>query len=299
MKSLECRNFANRKLKQNDMKKNVIEKIMAKHSSLNEFVDGMAFLKEVHSLYKVLGGMNNYQIAKGILRYITKENELEWDYVVRFIFYLLEEIDKKGISESKKNIDWERACKKYYSDELSKIKTKVAFKELFYLVALNNNDDIDDLLAEPILEAYGWYQIVKKTVAQYEEILSTNTEYAEHMLEEKEMECDTLDVHKEKNNIQEESQKNICTSTTPKVDGEENVHSEENSDFIAPKKYVRGRPIVLKCLTDGKEMEWTTAKAIEDSLGIPKGAIRKNVSGHSKYIRHNNIKYQAFYKEVC
>lgn len=278
------------------MKKNVIEKIMAKHSSLNEFVDGMAFLKEVHSLYKVLGGMNNYQIAKGILRYITKENELEWDYVVRFIFYLIEEIDKKGLSECKKNIDWEFACKKYCSDELSKTKTKVAFKELFYLVALNNNDDIDDLLAEPILDAYGWYQIVKKTVAQYEEILSTNTEYAEHMLEEKEMECDTLDVHKEKNNIQEESQKNICTSTTPKVDGEENVHSEENSDFIAPKKYVRNRTIILKCLTDDTETEWSSPKAIEDSIGIPMGTIRKNVSGHTNYIRFNNKKYQATYK---
>lgn len=278
------------------MKKNVIEKLMAKHSSLNEFVNGMAFLKEVHSLYKVLGGMRNYLIAKGILRYITIENELEWDYVVRFIFYLIEEIDKKGLSECKKNIDWEFACKKYCSDELSKTKTKVAFKELFYLVALNNNDDIDDLLAEPILDAYGWYQIVKKIVAQYEEILSTNTEYAEHMLEEKEMECDTLDVHKEKNNIQEESQKNICTSTTPKVDGEENVHSEENSDFIAPKKYVRNRTIILKCLTDDTETEWSSPKAIEDSIGIPMGTIRKNVSGHTNYIRFNNKKYQATYK---
>ena len=278
------------------MKKNVIEKLMAKHSSLNEFVNGMAFLKEVHSLYKVLGGMRNYLIAKGILRYITIENELEWDYVVRFIFYLIEEIDKKGLSECKKNIDWEFACKKYCSDELSKTKTKVAFKELFYLVALNNNDDIDDLIAEPILDAYGWYQIVKKIVAQYEEILSTNTEYAEHMLEEKEMECDTLDVHKEKNNIQEESQKNICTSTTPKVDGEENVHSEENSDFIAPKKYVRNRTIILKCLTDDTETEWSSPKAIEDSIGIPMGTIRKNVSGHTNYIRFNNKKYQATYK---
>ena len=278
------------------MKKNVIEKLMAKHSSLNEFVNGMAFLKEVHSLYKVLGGMRNYLIAKGILRYITIENELEWDYVVRFIFYLIEEIDKKGLSECKKNIDWEFACKKYCSDELSKTKTKVAFKELFYLVALSNNDDIDDLIAEPILDAYGWYQIVKKIVAQYEEILSTNTEYAEHMLEEKEMECDTLDVHKEKNNIQEESQKNICTSTTPKVDGEENVHSEENSDFIAPKKYVRNRTIILKCLTDDTETEWSSPKAIEDSIGIPMGTIRKNVSGHTNYIRFNNKKYQATYK---
>ena len=280
------------------MKKNVIEKIMAKHSSLNEFVDGMAFLKEVHSLYKVLGGMNNYQIAKGILRYITKENELEWDYVVRFIFYLLEEMDKKGISESKKYIDWERACKKYYSDELSKIKTKVAFKELFYLVALNNNDDIDDLLAEPILEAYGWYQIVKKTVAQYEEILSTNTEYAEHMLgeEEKEMKCDTLDVHTEKKNTQDDTQENICTSTTPNVDGEEEVHSEEKADFIAPKKYTRNRTIILKCLTDETETEWSSPKQIEDSIGIPMVSIRKNVSGHSKYIRFNNKKYQATYK---
>lgn len=276
--------------------KKYLEKIMAKHSSLNEFVDGMTFLKNVHSLYKVLGGMRNYLIAKGILRYITIENELEWDYVVRFIFYLIEEIDKKGLSECKKNIDWEFACKKYCSDELSKTKTKVAFKELFYLVALNNNDDIDDLLAEPILDAYGWYQIVKKIVAQYEEILSTNTEYAEHMLEEKEMECDTLDVHKEKNNIQEESQKNICTSTTPKVDGEENVHSEENSDFIAPKKYVRNRTIILKCLTDDTETEWSSPKAIEDSIGIPMGTIRKNVSGHTNYIRFNNKKYQATYK---
>lgn len=280
--------------------KKYFEKIMAKHSSLNEFIDGMTFLKNVHSLYKVLGGMKNYLIAKGILRYITIENELEWDYVVRFIFYLIEEIDKKGISECEKNIDWEFACKKYCSDELSKTKTKVAFKELFHIVALNNNDDIDDLLAEPILDAYGWYQIIKKIVAQYEEILSTNTEYAEHLLgeEEKETECASLDVHTEKNNVQEESQENICTSTTPKVDDEENVHSEENSDFIAPKKYARNRTIILKCLTDETETEWSSAKEIKNSVGIPMGAIRKNVSGHSKYIRYNNKKYQATYKEV-
>ena len=270
-------------------------KLNKEASAVESFAKGDLYTK-LSAVFMGAGLIGHKQIAKGILRYITKENELEWDYVVRFIFYLLEEIDKKGISESKKNIDWERACKKYYSDELSKIKTKVAFKELFYLVALNNNDDIDDLLAEPILEAYGWYQIVKKTVAQYEEILSTNTEYAEHMLEEKEMECDTLDVHKEKNNIQEESQKNICTSTTPKVDGEENVHSEENSDFIAPKKYVRNRTIILKCLTDDTETEWSSPKAIEDSIGIPMGTIRKNVSGHTNYIRFNNKKYQATYK---
>lgn len=97
----------------------------------------------------------------------------------------------------------------------------------------------------------------------------------------------------------EEPKEVITVSEGEKCSEVQEEQSSVKQEVSTKKKYVRGRPIVLKCLTDGKEKEWATAKAIEDSLGIPMGAIRKNVSGHSKYIRYNNMKYQASYKEVC
>ena len=130
---------------------------MTKHSSLNEFVDGMRFLRELHSLYKDLGGMKNNETAKGFLLYVAKENEMAWHYVVQFIFYLFEQIDKKGISKCKENIDWEKTCRKCYPKILDLTKTKSAFKDLFYLIAMNKGDDIDELIAESILSAYGWH----------------------------------------------------------------------------------------------------------------------------------------------
>ena len=287
------------------MKKNIIQKIMAKHSSLNGFVDVMRFLRELHSLYKGLGGMKNYETAKGFLIYVAKENEIAWHYVVQFIFYLLEQIDKKGISKCKENIDWEQTCRRCYPKILDLIKTKSAFKDLFYLIAMNKGDDTEELIAESTLYAYGWHLIVKAMIELYEDILCTNTEYADHISakEEHPMEIEKVSESSEtptKNAETVEEPKEVITvSEGEKCSEVQEEQSSDKQDVSAKKKYVRGRPIVLKCLTDGKEKEWATAKAIEDSLGIPMGAIRKNVSGHSKYIRHNNMKYQASYKEVC
>ena len=287
------------------MQKNIIQKVMAKHSSLNEFVDGMGFLRELHSLYKDVGGMKNNETAKGFLLYVAKENEMAWHYVVQFIFYMFEHIDKKGISKCKENIDWEKTCRKCYPKILDLTKTKSAFKDLFYLIAMNNGDDTEELIAESTLSAYGWHLIVKAMVELYEEILCTNTEYADHISAKEELPMEIEKVSEssetptENAETVEEPKEVITVSEGEKCSEVQEEQSSVKQEVSAKKKYVRGRPIVLKCLTDGKEKEWATAKAIEDSLGIPMGAIRKNVSGHSKYIRYNNMKYQASYKEVC
>ena len=234
------------------------------------------------------------EIAKGLAIYSDRDTQ-----------DMFEHIDKKGISKCKENIDWEQTCRKCYPKILDLTKTKLAFKDLFYLIAMNNGDDTEELIAESTLSAYGWHLIVKAMVELYEEILCTNTEYADHISAKEELSMEIEKVSEssetptENAETVEEPKEVITVSKGEKCSEVQEELSSVKQEVSTKKKYVRGRPIVLKCLTDGKEMEWTTAKAIEDSLGIPKGAIRKNVSGHSKYIRHNNIKYQAFYKEVC
>lgn len=286
------------------MKHNIVDKIMAKHSGLNEFVNGMEFLKEVHSLYKNLGGMKNYQIAKGIIKYVVNEKELDWNYVVTFIGYLFDEKDKKGITACKENIDWEQACKRCYPKVLELTKTKSAFKDLFYLIALNNNEDIDVLLTESTLSAYGWHKIVKYMVELYEEILNTNAEYAEYISEKEELSMDAEMVESTKlptDDVEtvENSKEVITLSDVENCSDAQEEQTIDKQKSSVTKKYARGRHIVLKCLTDGTETEWATPKEIEDSIGIPMGAIRKNVSRNSNYIRYNSKKYQAFYKEAC
>lgn len=277
------------------MKKNIIENVMANHSGLGEFVNGMEFVKEVHSLYKNLGGMKNYQIAKGIIKYVANENELGWNYVVMFLGYLFENIDKEGITACKESIDWKSACKKCYPKELDKVKTKVAFKDLFYLIALNNDEDIDNLLAESTLSAYGWHKIVKRIVAIYEEILSTSILFVEPTVEDAESPTE-VKVETEILDTPVVVKKVTTASSIPTT-----VESEEHTDTPKPvphKKYARGRTIILKC-PDGTVSEWANVKAIKDAVGIPEGAVRKNLSGHSASMRFNRKKYIASYKEAC
>lgn len=289
------------------MKKNIIEKVMANHPGLGEFVNGMEFIKEVHSLYKSLGGMKNNQIAKGIIRYVANENDLGWEYVVQLISYIVEQIDKKGINSCKENIDWEQACIKCFPKELELVKTKSAFKDLFYLVALNNNDNVDNLLVESTLSAYGWPLIVKGLVSLYEEMSSTSTDFVEFpLLNEEEStsimeENNAIDTSKEDSKVEDESTSIIeCPSATLKV--EDVIEATEpivnSAKSISNKKYARGRAIVLVD-PDGTITEWGSAKAIETSIGIPEGSIRKNVSGNSTFIRFNHKKYKASYKEAC
>lgn len=288
------------------MKNNIIEKVMANHSSLGEFVNGMEFIKEVHSLYKSLGGMKNYKIAKGIIKYVANENELGWEYVMQFISYIVEQIDKKGITSCKENIDWEQACIKCFPKELELVKTKSAFKDLFYLVALNNNDNVDNLLMESTLSAYGWHLIVKSLVSLYEEMLSTSTEFAEpHILLSKDEESasimeesEAIDTPTEEPKVEDESPSIAeCPSVTPTV-AEITEPLVKSAKTVPPKKYARGRTIVL-VEPDGARTEWVNAKAIEKSIGIPEGSIRKNVSGNSTFIRYKHKIYKASYKEAC
>lgn len=281
------------------MKKNIIETVMANHSGLGEFVNGMEFVKEIHSLYKNLGGMKNPQIAKGIVKYVVNENMLDWQYVIMFLGYLFEKIDKEGVTACKESIDWKSACEKCYPKELDKVKTKVAFKDLFYLISLNNDEDIDNLLTESTLSAYGWHNIVKRMVAIYEEILSTSTLFTEPNVEEvessievNEIEHLAIPVEGEKEAIEETI--TTTTITTP-------MESKEHTDApepVAYKKYARGRTIILKC-SDGTVTEWSSPVDIEKSIGIPAGNIRKNVSGNSDSMRFNHKKYIASYKEAC
>lgn len=290
------------------MKQNIIEKVMAEHPLLGEFVNGMEFIKDVHSIYKYLGGVKNANSAKGFIKTIADENEVSWCYVVQFLSYLLEKIDKSGIitcKENKEDLDWEQVCKKCYPKELKLVKIKRAFKDFFYLVALNNNDNIDALLEEFALNNYGWQKIVVKVVGLYEEILSTNTEYVEPSIVKEDIaepiaeEVAVVDtsITEEKASV-EEPKKVITTTSISAVSDDSEEHSSDKTKVVENKKYARHRTIVLK-YPNGEKEDFPSPKAVSDSTGIPMGAIRKNVSGHSTYIRFNKEKYQASYKDAC
>lgn len=274
-------------LKETDMQKNIVNKVMMSHPKLNEFVDGSEIAKQVHSLYKILGGIKNPSAAKGFLRYVTNENEYGWDYVVQFLFYFIEQIDNKGLAICKDNIDWEVACKKSYPKILALTKTKTAFKDLFFLIALNNGDDTNVLLADATLAAYGWEKIVKKIVATYEEWLCTSTEIAEYTL---------LNDIMQKEEVLEGSVVETKENTSAAYEEVSEEDKKCKTETVPQKKYARGRTIVLSCLSDGTEEEYPNPMAIESSIGIPMGNVRKNVSGHSDFIRFNNKKYKASYK---
>lgn len=286
------------------MRNNIIEKVMANHPNLSEFVNGMEFIKNTHSLYKDIGGMKNNRVAKGIIKYVTAENELCWNYVVQFVYYVMEGIDKKGTMACKEDIDWQEACCMCFPKELKQIDTKRAFKELFKILAYNNEEDTDELLAEPILNAYGWPLIVKKLVGLYEEILCTSTEYAEqNPLHEQQPDCimeeeNISDAPAEENNILGENKDSLESSSTDLIietSTDSPIHKEKAT---SNKKYARGRSILLTG-PDGEITEWSSVKAINKEIGIPEGSIRKCVTGHSTSIRYNNQKYVATYKEAC
>jgi hypothetical protein len=260
------------------MIKEIITKITKQNSSLCEFIDGLDFIKQVHSFYKIIGGIQNPSCSKGILKYVANEHEIGWMYVVKFLNLLMTNVDQKRFEAYKENIDWECVCQQYCPKEMKEANTKVAFKDLFYLVALNKNDDIESILAEHYLSAYGWYQIVKKVVALYEDMLCIDKQYVEQ----------------------------ICPKEAPVMEVEEvpvveKVPVKKKEHFAPsqkPQKYKRGRTIILEH-PDGTISEWKDTQAIHEALGISKVAVRKNISGNSRYIRFNHQKYQAFYKEAC
>ena len=263
------------KLKEN------ISKITKQNPSLGEFIDGLDFIKQVYSIYKIIGGIENQNCSKGVFKYVANENEIGWTYVLKFLNLLMTNVDQKGFGACKERVDWENVCKQYCPKEMNEANTKVAFKDLFYLVSLNKYDDIDSILAEHHLAAYGWQMIVKKVVALYEDMLCTDTQYVEQIcpkeapVEEKPVMEKTPDVMKvpvKKKELSSQSQK--------------------------PQKYKRGRTIILEH-PDGTRSEWKSPKAIQEAVGISQGAIRKNISGNSEYIRYNHQKYQASYKEAC
>ena len=267
-----------------------ISKITKQNSSLCEFIDGLDFIKQVHSICKIIGGIENQSCSKGIFKYVANENEIGWTYVVKFLNVLMTNVDQKGFGACKEKVDWENVCKQYCPKEMKEANTKVAFKDLFYLVALNKYDDIDSILAEHHLAAYGWQMIVKKVVALYEEMLCTDTQYVEQICpkEAPVMEMEEAPAVEEKPVMEK----------TPDVMKVPVKKKELSSQSQKPQKYKRGRRIILEH-PDGTISEWQSPQAIQEAVGIPQGAIRKNISGNSGYIRFNHQKYQASYKEAC
>lgn len=268
-----------------------ISKITKQNSSLCEFIDGLDFMKQVHSIYKIIGGIENQSCSKGILKYVANENEIGWTYVVKFLNLLMTNVDQKGFGACKEKVDWENVCKQYCPKEMKEANTKVAFKDLFYLMALNKNDDIDSILAEHHLAAYGWKQIVKKVVALYEEMLCTDTQYVEQICPK---EAPVMEVEEEEAPVEEKP----VMEKSPDVMKVPVKKKELSSQSQKPQKYKRGRRIILEH-PDGTISEWQSPQAIQEAVGIPQGAIRKNISGNSGYIRFNHQKYQASYKEAC
>lgn len=274
-------------------KKNIIQQIAV------DF-DGEAFTKEMHTIYKNFGGISAPHIGKGFAKYVSEELGIDWYQVVVFLNKLLESHSSKDYQVAKNNINWEVVCQKHCSKMLAITKTKTAYKCLFYLIAESNCWNADSILAEHILNAFGWDKIARTLVFLYENLYvrASFADKIEEVTVSEETKVEPVAV------MEEEPMEVVETEpiavdivadpveTIGKLPSIEDLISELALEEVAPvvvaptslsTRYKRGRKVKVTYLDDGSFVIYKSATLAEKGTGICHASANKCLNANPAY----------------
>lgn len=291
--SFETTKDTNKKNSMAKTKKNIIQQIAA------DF-DGVAFTKEMHTIYKNFGGITARHIGKGFAKYVAEEMGIDWYQVVVILNKLLESHSSKDYQIAKNNINWEAVCQKHCSKMLVLTKTKTAYKHLFYLMAESNCWNADSILAEHILNAYGWDKIARTLVFLYENLyvrasFADEVEDAEVIEEAKDESVEVME--EEPTEIVETEPIAVETvadslETIGRLPSIEDLISEPILGDVVPvvatsttpsTRYKRGRMVKVTYLDDGSFVIYKSATLAEKGTGICHGSANKCLNANPAY----------------
>lgn len=274
-------------------KKNIIKQIAV------DF-DGEAFTKEMHTIYKNFGGISAPHIGKGFAKYVSEELGIDWYQVVVFLNKLLESHSSKDYQIAKNNINWEAVCQKHCSKMLVLTKTKTAYKCLFYLMAESNCWNADSILAEHILNAFGWDKIARTLVFLYENLYvrASFADEIEEVTVNEETKVEPVSVTKEEPMKVVEAEPIAVDTvvdtleTIGKLPSIEDLISEPILGDVVPvvatsttpsTRYKRGRMVKVTYLDDGSFVIYKSATLAEKGTGICHGSANKCLNANPAY----------------
>lgn len=266
-------------------KKNIIQQISANF-------DGEVFAKSIHLCYKNLGGIKAHHVGKGIAKYVVEEMGTDWYTTVVFLNRLLEKHNAKEYQCAKNNINWQKVCERHCKKMLVKTKTQTAFKYLFYLVAENNSWNADALLAEHILNAYGWDKIIRIIVHLYEELyvratlveVGMDTRIVEEVIEGAvktipAAEEEVVDISTK--TVEAEATKEAIATELMDADSKTGISKSTISPPTTnPKRYKRGRKVKVTYKDDGSSKIYNSAALAEKATRICHGSANKCLNGY-------------------
>lgn len=261
--------------------------------------DGVAFAKEMHTIYKNFGGITARYIGKGFAKYVSEELGIDWYQVVVFLNKLLKSHNSKDYQTAKNNINWEVVCQKHCSKMLAITKTKTAYKCLFYLMAESNCWNAESILAEHILNAYGWDKIARTLVFLYENLYvrASFADEIEEVTASEETNVEPMAVMEEEPEIVETEPIAVDTvEDAVEAIGElpsiENLISESILGDMVPivttsttpsTRYKRGRKVKVTYLDDGSFVIYESATLAEKGTGICHGSANKCLNANPAY----------------
>lgn len=174
--------------------------VASSYNSMKGCLNVDMLLQKTHQSYVAVGGeMKGSMGAKSILKYASAESAANWACVVEYAYSLCKD---KEIKKGGENVDWRQVCAyNALLKELSKkCKTEYAYKELVEMAAINLGLDVKSVLAESILDGYGWNNVVTEMVATYESKMRT-CEVSDILAVEKNEEKPSAKAASKKSNI--------------------------------------------------------------------------------------------------
>lgn len=249
--------------------------VAVSYNSMKGCLNTDMLLQKAHQGYVAVGGeMKGSMGAKSILKYASAEVAANWQIVVEYAYSLV--CKNKEIKGSGEKIDWRQVC--MYNTllkELSKkCKTEYAYKELVEMAAINLGLDVKSVLAEAILDAYGWNNVVTEMVATYESKMRG---------------CEVSDITAVENIVDERPQVEVSVTAAPKKSrAKKSVapHIEKVPVVISvpvAKKHASKCKAVKQIFGDGTTKYFGSVTEASHATKICAGSISRNLGKYKGY----------------
>ena len=297
----------------------ILEKVANEHSYLHNMCGG-AFLKAIYDLYITTEGVMDNKVAKSFLQLFADVNDIDWNYAVEYLYYMMTEAFPSFYEENSFFLKWDSLSSESNDayGKFLKIKDnkKYASKQLFELFCARANINVEDCIREFVMDAYGWQRVIK-ALAMYviEEYLSVEERYEDmdEVANNKEVDdsetpqLEVMDIEESSTNVDGTSMYSVTAEGQKKNSSietlEESVAMSEQQYEAITSKIILSSEVLEKygmkaekaiCIDDGTSKIFYSRKDMSTELGICYGCITNFYRGQRCYCKSkkNGKKYK-------
>lgn len=274
----------------------ILEKVANEHSYLHNMCGG-AFLKAIYDLYITTEGVMDNKVAKSFLQLFADVNDIDWNYAVEYLYYMMTEAFPSFFEENSICLKWDSLSSESNDayGKFLKIKDnkKYASKQLFKLFCARANINVEDCIREFVMDAYGWQRVIK-ALAMYviEEYLSVEERYEDmdevvnntEVVDSETPQLEVMDIEKNSTNVDGTSMYSVAAEEKKKDSSIEILEESipEQQDDTITSETIPSSEVLEKygmkaekaiCIDDGTSKIFYSRKEMSSELGICYGGI--------------------------